>query len=128
MRDRRGFSKSPGAAGIPLIHDKISTIKGQDGYFESVFLEGGDCIEIDQLFTQHGATPITNLAQDVGVLLSKEDYICVDSEQKTNVSGVFAAGDVTRLHSHQITTAVHEGGTAASATNYFLYPPELKDN
>ena len=115
-------------AGIPLIHDKISTIKGQDGYFESVFLEGGDCIETDQLFTQHGATPITNLAQDLGALLSQEGYIHVDSEQKTNVSGVFAAGDVTRLHSHQITTAVHEGGTAASAANYFLYPSELKDN
>jgi thioredoxin reductase (NADPH) len=39
---------------------------------------------------------------------------------------VFAAGDVTRLHSHQVTTAVHEGGQAASAANYYLYPEELK--
>jgi thioredoxin reductase (NADPH) len=39
---------------------------------------------------------------------------------------VYAAGDVTRIHGHQITTAVHEGATAASAANYYLYPPELK--
>ncbi len=59
--------------------------------------------------------------------LSDKGYINVDTEQKTNVPGVFAAGDVTRLHSHQVTTAVHEGGQAASAANYYLYPPELKD-
>lgn len=58
--------------------------------------------------------------------LDKNGYICVDSEQKTNVPGVYAAGDVDGLHSHQITTAVHEGGQAASAANYYLYPPALK--
>jgi thioredoxin reductase (NADPH) len=60
------------------------------------------------------------------VALSADGYIVVDSEQKTSVPGVFAAGDVTRLHSHQVTTAVHEGGQAASAANYYLYPEELK--
>jgi thioredoxin reductase (NADPH) len=122
------FQRRLARAGIPLIHDKIVAANGQDGDFQSILLEGGESIELDQLFTQHGATPLTNLAQDIGALISREGYICVDTEQKTNVSGVFAAGDVTRLHSHQITTAVHEGGTAASAANYFLYPPELKDN
>ena len=115
------------AANIPLVHDKIAEVKGTDGMFESVFLEGGDCLEIDQLFCQHGATPNTKLGEDVSVVLSREGYLCVDTEQKTNVAGVYAAGDVTRLHSHQVTTAVHEGGQAASAANYFLYPPELKD-
>jgi thioredoxin reductase len=54
-------------------------------------------------------------------------FCAVDSEQITSIPGVYAAGDVTRLHSHQLTTAVHEGGQAASAANYFLYPAELKD-
>ena len=66
------------------------------------------------------------LAEQLGVLLTREGYICVDSEQKTNVAGVYAAGDATRLHSHQIATAVHEGTQAACAANYFLHPPELK--
>jgi len=47
-------------------------------------------------------------------------------EQKTNVAVVYAAGDVTRIHGDQVTTAVHEGATAASAANYYMYPPELK--
>jgi len=77
--------------------------------------------------TQGGATPQTRLAEDLGVRLSKNGYIAVDTEQKTSVPGIYAAGDVTRLHSHQVSTAVHEGGQAASAANYVLYPPEQKD-
>lgn len=113
---------------IPLICDKIDSAIGKDGQFEAICTKNGQRIELDQLFCQHGATPQTKLAEDVGVLLSREGYICVDSEQKTNVAGVYAAGDVTRLHSHQVTTAVHEGGQAASAANYYLYPAELKDD
>ena len=115
-------------AGIPLVHDKIVEALGREGQFEAICTKGGQRIELDQLFCQHGATPQTKLAEDVGVLLSREGYICVDSEQKTNVAGVYAAGDVTRLHSHQVSTAVHEGGTAASAANYYLYPSDLKDD
>lgn len=115
-------------ADIRLLDDRICAAEGTDGAFEAIFLESGLRLDTDQVFAQHGATPQTKLAEDVGALLSREGYICVDSEQKTNVTGFYAAGDVTRLHSHQITTAVHEGGTAASAANYFLYPPELKDD
>ncbi|HEX6292300.1 MAG TPA: NAD(P)/FAD-dependent oxidoreductase [Herpetosiphonaceae bacterium] len=122
------FQRRLEQAGIPLVHDKIEAAIGQDGMFEALCTQKGQRIELDQLFCQHGATPQTKLAEGVGVLLSREGYICVDSEQKTNVAGVYAAGDVTRLHSHQITTAVHEGGMAACAANYYLYPPELKDD
>lgn len=111
---------------IPLIHDKIDTVIGHDGQFEAIITKGGQRIELDQLFAQHGATPQSRLARDLGVQLTREGYICVDTEQKTNIPGVFAAGDVTRLHSHQVSTAVHEGGQAASAANYYLYPPDLR--
>ena len=121
------FQQRLRTAEIPLLHDKIVSAVGKDGQFEAICMESGAEIPIDQLFCQHGATANTKLAHDVGALLSQEGYICVDTEQKTNVAGFYAAGDVTRLHSHQVTTAVHEGGTAASAANYFLYPPELKD-
>ncbi|MBK9712590.1 MAG: NAD(P)/FAD-dependent oxidoreductase [Kouleothrix sp.] len=114
-------------AGIPLIHDKIASVVGREGQLEALCTKGGRLIELDQLFSQQGATPQTSLAEQLGVRLSDNDYIAVDTEQKTSVPGVYAAGDVTRLHSHQVTTAVHEGGQAASAANYFLYPPDLKD-
>jgi thioredoxin reductase (NADPH) len=114
-------------AGIPLIHDKIADAEGEDGRFSVLHTHGGIRIEFDQLFVVQGQTPQSALARDLGVALTELGYIVVDTEQRTNVPGVFAAGDVTRLHSHQISTAVHEGGQAAAAANYFLYPPELRD-
>ena len=92
----------------------------------AVITRGGLRIELDSLFSIQGATPETALAQQLGVKLAPSGWIDVDSEQQTSVPGVYAAGDVTALHSHQITAAVHEGAQAASAANYFLYPPELK--
>jgi thioredoxin reductase (NADPH) len=114
-------------AGIPLIHDKIAEVIGEHGHFEAICTRGGRRIELDQLFSQQGATPQSKLAVDLGVRLSPSGYIETDTEQKTNVPGVYAAGDVTRLFSHQVAAAVHEGGQAASAANYYLYPPEMRD-
>ena len=121
------FQKRLESRGIPLICDKIEQVDGRDGQFEALYTTGGQRIELDRLFNQQGATPQSNLAIDLGVELSEQGYIQTDTEQKTNVPGVYAAGDVTRLFAHQISTAVHEGGQAASAANYYLYPPELKD-
>lgn len=120
------FQRRLERAGIPLIHDKIDTVTGHDGYFEHILTKEGRVIELDQLFAVQGQTPQSDLARQLGVELSDTGYINVDTEQKTNVSNVFAAGDVTRLHSHQISTAVHEGTQAAAAANYCLYPPELR--
>jgi thioredoxin reductase (NADPH) len=121
------FQQRLEAAGIPLIHDKIESVNGEGGFFREILTDSGRTIALDQLFAVQGQTPQTELIEGLGVELSPRGYIKVDTEQKTNVPGVFAAGDVTRLHSHQISTAVHEGGQAASAANYFLYPSELKD-
>lgn len=114
------------AAGIPVVHDRITAATGEDGRLRTVETEGGETIELEGLFSLQGATPQTDLAQQLGVALDEDGYVVIDTEQKTSVPGVLAAGDVTSLHSHQVTTAVHEGAQAASAANYFLYPPELQ--
>lgn len=122
------FRERLARAGIELVCDKIATAIGSDGQFEALRTRGGRRIALDQLFCQHGATPQTQLAAALGVRLSHRGYIETDVEQRTNLPGVFAAGDVTRLFAHQVSTAVHEGGQAASAANYFLYPADLKDD
>lgn len=114
------------AAGIPVVHDRIAEPEGKDGLFTAIHTRGGLRLELDALFSIQGATPETALARQLGVDLADSGYVAVDTEQKTSVPGVYAAGDLTALHSHQVTAAVHEGAQAASAANYFLYPPELK--
>lgn len=108
--------------GIPVVVDRLVGARARDhGFFAAVLLAGGDEIEIDHLFSAQGAVPNTGLARSLGVALNEEEYIKVDTEARTSVPGVYAAGDVTRLFSHQIATAVHEGATAATALNYALY-------
>jgi len=115
-------------AGIEVIDDRIKSVEGDEdkGQLRVIWTQNGHCIELDQLFSLHGATPATGLALHLEASLTPDGYITVDEEQRTSVPGVFAAGDATRLHSHQVSTAVHEGGQAASSANYYLYPPDLK--
>lgn len=120
------FQRRLTSANIPVIDDHVDSVEGKGGMMTTVITRGGVRIELDSLFSIQGATPETALAQQLGITLAPSGWIEVDIEQKTSVPGVYAAGDVTALLSHQVTAAVHEGAQAASAANYFLYPPELK--
>lgn len=113
-------------AGIDLIHDRISSAEGDGGQFVALVTASGRRLELDQLYAVQGSTPQAELAGQLGLALSRQGYITVDREQRTDVQGVFAAGDVTRRYDQLIATAVHEGAEAAAAANYYLYPPELQ--
>jgi len=112
---------------IPLIVDEIESAEIDDGMIQALITAGGQRLPVELVFSHQGADPRSEFALALGVEVNDLGYIVVDTEQKTNVPGVYAAGDVTYLHSHQISAAVHEGAQAASAANYYLYPPELKD-
>jgi thioredoxin reductase (NADPH) len=122
------FQRRLANAGIPVIHDKIESVEGENGQMTAVLTKGGLRLELERMFSVQGATPETFLGENLGVTRNDIGYIIIDTDQQTNVPGVFAAGDITYLHQHQVTAAVHEGAQAGSAANYFLYPPELKDD
>lgn len=114
---------------VPVVADRLVDARARErGVFASVLLAGGDEIQIDHLFGAQGAAPNTDLARSLGITLNDEGYIKVDTEAKTSVPGVYAAGDVTRLFSHQIATAVHEGATAACALNAALFQQEQEQD
>jgi len=113
-------------AGIELVRDRIGSVEGRDGELASLVTAGGRRLELDHLYAVQGSTPQSELAAQLGVAMDENGCVTVDREQKTNVPGVFAAGDVTRRYDQLIATAVHEGAEAAAAANYYLYPPELQ--
>ena len=102
---------------------KLMSLLGNDGILGAVELKNGQPIVADYLFSLQGSTPNSALANSLGAKCREDGYIEVDAEQLTAVPGVFAAGDVTGHLSHQVATAVHEGITAATAAQYFLYEP-----
>ena len=69
-------------------------------------------LKIDGLFIEIGSTPNTELAERLGIEMDNGE-IKVDKHQKTNIDGVFAAGDVTNNPFKQIVTANAEGAVAA---------------
>ncbi|MEM1659344.1 MAG: thioredoxin-disulfide reductase [Candidatus Jordarchaeales archaeon] len=83
-------------------------------------LESGEerVLEVDGVFIAVGETPSSSIALELGVKLDEEGYIIVDRNQRTNVEGVFAAGDVTG-GVMQIVKAAGEG--AVAAVNAYLY-------
>lgn len=78
-------------------------------------------VAVQGVFIQIGSDPATELAEKLGVKLDVSRHIIVDSEQRTNIPGVFAAGDCTTGSNkwEQIVVAQAEGSIAAnSAYNY----------
>lgn len=108
---------------IPYIEGVIKSIKGNQGKLEEIILHDKTKIKADYIFNQQGASPDSVLAKELHILTDTSGYIYVDTEQRTNIPLVYAAGDVTRPHSHQIVTASHEGSQAAQSANYDLYEP-----
>jgi len=79
-------------------------------------------LALDGLFIEIGSVPSTVLTKKLGIELDEEGYVIVDSAQKTNVDGFYAAGDIT-INSNkfrQIITAASEGAVAAHSVYEFL--------
>jgi thioredoxin reductase (NADPH) len=70
-------------------------------------------LPVDGVFVAIGYTPINDLAVRLGVETDEEGYIRVDKVHRTNVKGIYAAGDITGGFK-QIVTAVGQGSLAAA--------------
>ena len=67
----------------------------------------------DSIYPALGSDTHTQLAEQVGARLSELGCIGVDARQRTNVEGLYAAGDVV-VGLDQISHAMGEGGVAAT--------------
>lgn len=111
-------------AGINIFEGKIMKVHGREGMFHSLELSDKTKITLDFMINQQGSAPNSELAEELGVEVNEHGYIKTNHEMRTSVPLVYAAGDVTRLHSHQIVIAAAEGATAGETANYDLYRPE----
>ena len=78
-------------------------------------------LELEGVFIQIGLVPNTEWLKDSGLDLTKFGEIAVDEEGRTNIPGIFAAGDVTTVPYKQIVVAMGEGSKAGlSAFDYLI--------
>ena len=74
---------------------------------------GAGRLVFDTLYPALGSTSHSDLARAVGAELGKEGCIKVDSQQRTGVPGLYAAGDVV-LGLDQISNAMGQAGVATT--------------
>jgi thioredoxin reductase (NADPH) len=99
----------------------LKEIKGEEKVESLIIKEKGKDkeIKLDGIFIEIGSTPLTKFAQDLKLKLDN-NYIIVDEEMKTSVSGVFAAGDVIHQRLKQVVVASGQGAIAAKSAYEYL--------
>jgi len=100
---------------------RVTKISGEEFVTSVTYKEGGKESEIktESVFIEYGTVPNTLLANQLGIEVDVRGFIVTKIENlKTNIPGVYAAGDVCgRIK--QIATAVGDGCIAAThAQNY----------
>lgn len=96
------------AAQYTVVKTPVNGVTGEKALSEIILAGNGE--PIDGLFVAMGTAGSTDFALKLGVLL-KDNAIVVDEKQRTNLEGVFAAGDCTGGF-RQISTAVGQGAMA----------------
>jgi thioredoxin reductase (NADPH) len=76
-------------------------------------------LELEGVFFAIGVIPKAHFLTDV-LDLNEDGYIMTDTECRTSMAGVFAAGDVRSKTLKQIATAVGDGAVAAIAAEKYL--------
>lgn len=101
----------------------VKEVIGKD-YVEAVRLfnrvtEEERLLPVDGLFIFVGLTPQTSFLE--GLLeLDERGFIVTDAEMRTNVPGIFAAGDVRSKACRQIITAAGDGAVAAYMAEHYI--------
>lgn len=96
-----------------LYDEKIKgvVLKNKDGSTQEISLDG--------LFVSIGRNPATEMFREQ-LELDSSGYIVADESTKTNLPGVFAAGDVRTKAVRQIVTAAADGAVAAHFAEEFI--------
>lgn len=107
-----------------LKNHKVIEVKG-DTYARLVLVKGPDGklkeLTADGTFVEMALMPNTKMVEGL-VTLDAQGRVVVDSANRTNIPGVFAAGDVTNCYAEQVLVAVGEGAKAALSAYDYLLP------
>jgi thioredoxin reductase (NADPH) len=99
-------------------NDKVEAIECLD-----TLKEKKETIQVDGVLVQIGLDPDTEYLRGA-VPLDEQGFIVVDRNMQTEVTGVFAAGDIRSGSPRQVVTAVGDGAVAAIAAQKFLQETE----
>lgn len=96
-----------------LFSTEITELLGEEK-LTGVKFKNGKEISIDGLFVEIGSVPNTDMLKNLKVEVDNYGFIKVDRSQRTNIQGLFAAGDITdATYLKQVITSEAQGSIAA---------------
>jgi thioredoxin reductase len=106
--------------GIRVIEEKILALVGQAGQaeqLERIIFEKHPDIERAGGFVEIQRKQTTTIAQDLSCETDEQGSIVTDYMGRTNIKGVYAAGDVVNIMQNQLIWAAASGSRAAVGVN-----------
>ncbi len=100
-----------------IYNSQVREIRGKE-QVESILLENRE-IKVSGVFIEIGSVPVIQLIEQLGVQ-GDENYISVDSSMRTNIPGIFSAGDITNTKLKQVVVACSQGAIAAKSAYDYL--------
>ncbi len=94
-----------------LLNEEITSLIIENDIFKGVKLKN-KIVEVACLFTYIGFVPNTDFLKNTNIKM-QDNYIIVDKNNMTNISGVYASGDVIKKDIYQLINASSEGAIAA---------------
>jgi thioredoxin reductase len=118
----RGIQDKLRARGIRINSKPIRRLDGEDGRLASIVFEDGEVLERKALFFTTGQHPRSPLLERLGCRYDEKGGFACDPDGRTNVEGVYVAGDVSRDVQLAVIAAA-EGARAGLAINKYLIDP-----
>jgi len=120
LRAEKSYQDEAVEKGVKIIYQThVESINGEERLeflkLHNVKDDKKTDLSVDGVFISVGEEPQNQLAKDLGVKLDEKGFIIVDGQQRTNIKGVYAAGDITG-GLRQVVTACAEGAVAALAS------------
>ena len=111
--------------GVEIREQAIESLMQKNGCLEAIRFKGGEALPRRALFFTTDQHPRSPLLEGVGCAYDEKGGLACDGDGKTNIPGVYVAGDVSRDVQLAIIAAA-EGARAALAVNKYLLDQDLK--
>jgi len=127
LRAQKQLVLSLSNSGIPVIYNtEINEVRGKDRVEEVVLTNNitgeKSAIAVDALFISIGYNPVVGLARKTGVEITPDGYIKHDDRHRTNIPGIYSAGDVEGGYKQIVTAAGHGSEAALSVFEDLVNP------
>ena len=103
------------AAGVRVRTEPIARLGGDDGQLTQIEFSHGPAERREALFVNTRRDQPNGLAAALGCDLTEAGTIVTDADGRTNVAGVYAAGDAATAHSRSVANAIGTGSRVAHA-------------